>query len=147
MKASDVALRGRMLVAGEVVTRGAKGVEEFRTGRRRVIRGTTPKGRFFELIVKVRRRGDWQGSTADGDPSMASTSTFWVFVDLSSDTEGPRFFVAPDHWVRSDIEQDHAAYLEKHGGRRAESQESVHHAIEPWRVAPWENRWDLLDLV
>jgi len=111
-----------------------------------MLRGRSADNRQFEVIVKVRRSGDWQGSTNDGDPAKALPHVFWIFVDLRVGVDAPRYFIAPDAWVRADIQTDHAAYLSSHGGRRAEKDSSTHHAIEPWRVAEWADRWDLLNL-
>ncbi|MBA4159680.1 MAG: hypothetical protein H0X65_19720 [Gemmatimonadetes bacterium] len=47
---------------------------------------------------------------------------------------------------RRNIHEAHQEYLHRHGGRRAVTQDSDHHAIQPHRVRAWRDRWDLLDL-
>lgn len=141
---TDVPRLGRRLVAGEMVVRGLSCVSEFRAEHRVMLSARRPDGGQATVIVKVRRSGDWQATTNDGRPEKTRRDRYWVFVDLSNGEASPEYFIAPDEWVRDDIQRDHAAYLQRHGGERAESQESTHHAIESWRVAEWANRWDLL---
>jgi hypothetical protein len=143
---TDIPRLGRKLVAGELVTRGAGCVEEMTALNRRMLRARTPSGESIEIIVKVRRSGTWQASTNDGDPSKSSDNVFWIFVDLENGPQSPRYFVAEDRWVREDILKHHSAYLERHGGRRAESEDSTHHAVQPARIVAWEDRWDILGL-
>jgi hypothetical protein len=146
MHNANLQLLSRLLVAGELVTRGARCVEEFTAQHRRMLRARNASGELVELIVKARRAGTWQASTNDGNPGKASPSVFWIFVDLEGGAEAPRYFIAPDVWVRKDIEAHHQAYLERHGGQRAISKDSTHHALQPHRLTPWEDRWDQLRL-
>jgi hypothetical protein len=103
-------------------------------------------GRRVAVRVKTRRSGTWQGSVSDGAANPATThpETFWVFVDIERGKDAAEFFIAPDDWVRHDIYREHQVYLARHGGVRAESPESNHHAIQPRRVRQWRDRWDLL---
>jgi hypothetical protein len=71
-------------------------------------------------------------------------SAFWVFVDLAE--RQPAFYVAPEWWVRNDIYEAHRAYLARHGGHRAQTEDSTYHAIQPDRVHQWRDRWDQLEL-
>jgi hypothetical protein len=99
------------------------------------------------IILKTRSSGTWQGSTTDGDLDKADSNTFWIFVDLSdSAISQVDFYVVPDRWMRQNIAEYHAAYLARHGGRRAIAQDSTHHAIHAERISAWRNRWDLLGI-
>lgn len=142
----ELPIVGRRIVGGELVTRGAQCVEEFTSQNRRMLRGNTRSGSEFEIIVKVRRSGTWQASTNDGDPSRASDRVFWLFLDIEDGVSSPKYYVVPDAWIRSDILNHHAAYLEKHGGERPVAKASTHHAIQKWRLTEWRDRWDLLGL-
>jgi hypothetical protein len=42
---------------------------------------------------------------------------FWIFVDIGP--QRPEYYIAPAWWVQNDIHVHHAAYLAKHGGKRA----------------------------
>jgi hypothetical protein len=142
----DLPLLGRKLVSGELVTRGARCVEEFTGLNRRMIRGRSQTGKQFDLIVKVRRSGTWQVSVTDGDPSKSAANTYWVFVDVESGHVRPKFFIVTDIWVREDILHHHTEYLARHGGMRAISPKSNHHALQGKRILQWEDRWDVLGL-
>lgn len=138
--------RGRMIAATELARRGAR-VEEVRDGRRRLLSATVPGASSSVLLrVKARTGGTWQGDTRDGVPNPVppSTPTFWLFVDLS--TVRPAFYVVPDDWMRRDIYADHQRYLQRHGGQRAHTLDSTHHAIQLKRIAEWRDRWDLVGL-
>lgn len=137
--------RGRSSVINELENRGAGSLSEERQGMRRLIRFRSPDGRTLRVIVKARRSGAWQGSIRDADPSRANPNTFWIFVDLENPAR-PLFHIAPDPWVRNDIAQRHDEYLARHGGQRAVTKDSQHHAIQYTRIKPWRGRWDLLGL-
>jgi hypothetical protein len=42
----------------------------------------------------------------------------------------------------NDIHQAHLDYLDKHGGHRAQNDESTHHAISVKRIAGWKDNWE-----
>jgi hypothetical protein len=48
--------------------------------------------------------------------------------------------------MEDDIYSAHQDYLMRHGGRRAENNDSKHHAIRLDRVQQWEGRWDILGI-
>ena len=139
------AQHGRALVVRELASRGAT-VRDTAQGQIRFLEITSPGGGRARVRVKTRRSGTWQASASQGrsEPAPAEVPTFWVFVDVSS--ERPAFYVAPDGWVRRDIAAEHARYLDRHGGRRAENVDSDHHAIQLPRIERWRDRWDLLGL-
>ena len=138
------AAKGRSVLAAELLRRGAQEVIEITGKGRRLLRVVDRAGRRLQLIVKTRTAGTWQAVSTDGDLSRVTPNTFWVFVDLENGPKAPRFFIAPDAWVRADILKHHQAYLAKYGGHRAVNDESTHHAVQPERVRKWMNRWDLI---
>jgi hypothetical protein len=142
----DTAEMGRYLVAAELVTRGGRCVEEDTGLHRRLLAVRNHTGDRLTVIVKTRLSGTWQASINDGDITKAAPNTFWIFVDLAGDEARPAFFIAPDVWVRSDVSVHHQEYLDRHGGHRAETEDSVHHAIPLERIHSWIDRWDLLNL-
>ena len=136
--------RGEDAVLAEIERRGGASVEAV-PGRRRelkMIRG----GQEYTLRVKARRSGTWQSKTTEGELRAAETNLtrVWVFVDLAE--RPPGFYVAPEWWVRNDIHEAHRAYLARHGGHRAENEDSTHHAIQRGRITQWRDRWDLIGL-
>jgi hypothetical protein len=143
---SDVAQRGRDLVIEQLQRRGTSGTEVM-DGRTRLIRVTSPRtGRTFMIRPKTRTGGTWQTTITLGTPSEEpeAESSYWVFVDLA--TRPAEFYIAPDWWVRNDIHHNHQAHLRRHGGHRAKTASSTHHAIQKGRIADWHGRWDLLGL-
>lgn len=135
----------RALVAKELASRGALEVGEVRDKNRRLLEFFGAEGGRGTVIVKCRRSGTWQASSNDGDLAKADKKTHWVFVDLQ-DVTRPAYHVMPDLWIRENIRRHHDAYLQRHGGHRAVSDDSTHHAIQPARIREWLGRWDLLGL-
>jgi hypothetical protein len=143
----SVAEMGRAAVTGAIERRGAR-VKEIRQGNLVFLEATRPgAAERIRFRVKTRTGGTWQGSIRDGDPDPAPAipPTFWVFVDLKN-PRTPDFYIAPDDWVRRDIHAAHQVYLDRHGGERAFSKDSTHHAIQLRRIVQWRNRWDLSGL-
>jgi hypothetical protein len=66
-----------------------------------------------------------------------------VFVDLGG---APRYWIVPDGWIRNDIHEAHQQYLNKHGGHRAQNDDSNHHSINESRLEHWHNKWDILGI-
>jgi hypothetical protein len=143
----NVALQGRTLVMDEIERRGARA--NLVRNRHLVLLEVTRPGAAERVLVRVKTRtgGTWQGSIRDGDPDPAPhiPATFWAFVDLT-DPRSPAFYIAPDDWVRRDIHAAHQEYLGRHGGERAISKDSTHHAIQLPRILQWRDRWDLIGL-
>jgi len=145
--AVGTARRGRELVAERLRARGAL-VDEItvppRSHRLRV-RGTRA-GTTVLVAVRARTTGTWQtqaslGTPAPGDPPG---DAFWLLVDLGA--APAEFYVVPEWWMLDDIHRVHSHYLAEHGGRRAQTPGSDHHAISTARVSEWRDRWDLLGL-
>ena len=138
------AREGHLFVAAELTRRGADAVElpsEPGTDVRAAV-----GGRSVELTVRSRRTGDWQVRASLGEPRSENPDEahYWAFVDLGDRPGPPAYFIAPDWWVRNDIDLAHREYLSRHGGQRARSPESDHHRITTKRVEQWRDRWDLL---
>ncbi len=65
-----------------------------------------------------------------------------IFVDLTG--EAPDFYIAPAEWVRADVTQHNAAWLESKGGIRPRHPDSDHAGVEIDRIRRWHQRWDVL---
>ena len=137
------AVLGRGIAAKRLTSEGVRNVREATDFNRRVLRGRTPSGRELTFIVKSRTSGTWQGTINDGYARPPRRSgVLWIFVDL--EPIPPEFYLVPDDWMRRDIHEAHQEYLRRHGGERAQSPDSTHHAIQTHRVAAWKDRWELL---
>lgn len=103
--------------------------------------------RTVTIQVKAKSGGrDWQTSTTRGRPRAPEDepTRFWIMVDLAP--EAPTYYVMPEWWIQNNIHEAHAAYLARHGGQRARSTESTHHAIQIDRIDPWRDHWNLLGI-
>lgn len=104
----------------------------------------------IQIRVKTKRgKGNWHSKTSEGravEKLPENESSFWVFVNLNDYNSPPQFWIVPDSWMRNDIHTAHEQYLAKHGGRRAENDQSDHHSIDEKRLAQWEGRWDILKI-
>ena len=117
-------------------------------GRRTEIHATSPDGRALAIRVKTKRAGTWQPSLREADPRLADDQRdrFWIFADLGNQSSRPTYYVVPEPWIQSDIRATHREYLDRHGGHRAETPDSQHHAVEEGRIKEWEERWEILRL-
>ena len=143
----STAERGRRLVIVELQQRGVT-TTVLRRGNLILLEIRSPDdGRRIQLRVKTRTSGTWQGSIrdADADPPAPHPDLYWIFVEVESGGR-PGFFIVPDQWMRRDIHQAHQKYLQRHGGVRAVTADSTHHAIEARRILQWRDRWDLLGI-
>jgi hypothetical protein len=144
-----VARAGKDLVLGELRRRGASIDERAKLMAPFSIAVTnTDHTRTVYVRVKTKTRDDWQTSIVEEKPGPAgdpkAEDHFWVFVDLGAEDEAPRFWVAPNGWVLRDIYVHHQKYLEAHGGQRARTLDSTHHAIPEARLDAWQDKWNLL---
>ena len=144
----QVGRAGEHFVAGEILRRG---------GHASTFAGNMPdidvlaadkqQDRTAWIQVKTKRSGrSWQTTTARGEERHPERDPvrFWVLVDLASGD--PEYYIVPEWWMANDIHEAHTSYLERHGGQRARSKDSTHHAIPVSRVAEWRGRWDLLGI-
>jgi len=146
MGALDVAERGIELAIQELRNRGAS-VERTNEGRSRNLLNVVGSiERQTTVYVKTRRTGTWHSTVGRGSlrTKPLDERRFWMFVDLTSDP--PKFFVAPESWVETNIYETHNAFLERHGGQRPRNPRSTHHGIGTDRITEWQDRWDLLGL-
>lgn len=138
------AKRARVLVRRWLDEHGWTIVEQ-RDGGITYLQATSRSGRNIQVRIKARTSGTWQATVGSGQQlgGGSGVQTFWVFVDLGAAPVA--FYVAPDAWVRRDIRKAHEAYLAKWGGRRAQNNDSKHHAIALPRIVEWRDRWDQLE--
>ncbi|MFP3882944.1 MAG: hypothetical protein ACLFWH_11595 [Actinomycetota bacterium] len=145
----QVARAGQHYVAAELHRRGANARFEPNAPETHILASNTAKTRTVALRIKTKRKGNWHAQIqdwADLPPEVAETR-FWIFVDLTDDPHRrPQFYIVPERWIQDDIDRTHAQYLERHGGRRPQTQESKHHSIDEERIEQWADRWDLLGL-
>lgn len=138
---------GRNYVAAELHRRAA---EDVVIGQKRsepdVRASNHDRSRTVEITVKAKTRGDWQPSIDSGHPRQPEEdpTEFWVLVDLGR--QAPIYFVMPSWWIENNIYEVHQAYLARHGGHRAVTDESKHHGLAQERVEEWRNRWDILGI-
>lgn len=107
------------------------------------------ESRTVYIQVKTKRGGKtWHSSILGSQPmtSKFDELNYWVFVDLGSFDEQPRFWIVPDWWIKDNIYTTHQAYLNRHGGRRANNPDSTHHAIEEKRLIEWLGAWKILGI-
>jgi hypothetical protein len=148
LSSQQVAYAGEHFVAAEIHRRGGYAVT-FSGNMRGIdlLASDAQHHRKVSIQVKTRRAGSWHANIARDAHPRAEDPTeekFWVFVDL--EPEQPEYYVAPAWWVENDIYEHHAAYLDKHGGRRAVNNESQHHAIPLKRLTAWRDRWDVVSI-
>ena len=141
---------GRQKVEAELLKRGAATVTTTSRGRRRTYLLATNSNhtRTVELRIKARRKGSWHATTDDAKPAARpprseDIKSYWVLVHFS---DAPRYWIVPDWWIRNDIHHAHQQYLQKHGGHRAENDDTNHHSIEERRLQQWQDRWDVLGI-
>ncbi len=107
------------------------------------------ESRTVHIQVKTKRGGKtWHSSIVGSHPTAkkADEIIFWVFVDLGGFDEHPRFWIAPDWWVKDNIFKVHQEYLNKHGGKRPGNPDSTHHAIDEKKLSEWQGRWEILGI-
>lgn len=139
---------GEHLVTGEILRRGGYATPfAGNMPHVDVMAADKDQTRTVWIQVKTKRGGRvWQTSTTKGQPRAVEdvTDRFWVLVDLA--VEDPEYYVVPEWWMQNDIYTAHHQYLKQHGGQRAKSPDSTHHAITIARVQEWRDRWDLLEI-
>lgn len=146
----QVSRAGEHFVAAELHRRGAYAVTfAGNMPRIDILATNTEQTRTAAIQVKTMTARTWQTSITRGrkreEPTEEETH-FWIFVELKKPPSQPDFYVVPEWWIENDIHRAHGAYLAKHGGQRAISKESTHHAIKRSRIDQWLDRWDLLAL-
>jgi hypothetical protein len=114
-----------------------------------ILASDVQRTRTVSIQVKTKTTGTWHTSIQRGRPreEEPDETNFWIFVDIGKDPEArPSFFIVPGWWIENSIHVEHAAYLARHGGERARSAASTHHAIAVSRLKGWRERWDLLGI-
>jgi hypothetical protein len=114
-----------------------------------ILAANTGQTRTAAIQVKTMTARTWQTSITRGREREEPTQEdahFWIFVELKNPPAQPDFYVVPEWWIENDIYRAHGEYLAKHGGQRARTRKSTHHAIKRSRIEQWRGRWDLLGL-
>jgi hypothetical protein len=147
----QVSRAGEHFVAAELHRRGAYAVTfAGNMPRIDILATNTEQTHTAAIQVKTMTAGTWQTSITRGqkreEPTEEETH-FWIFVELKNPPAPPHFFVVPEWWIENDIYGAHKDYLAKHGGKRAITEGSTHHAIKRSRVEQWRDRWDVLGLL
>jgi hypothetical protein len=145
----QVGRAGEYFVAAELIRRGAYAVTfAGNMPEIDILAADAAQTRTVAIQVKTRRSGSWQTRLREWtvrDPEIAARR-FWVFVDLARPGVLPAYYIVPERWIQRDIDEHHAAYLARHGGRRARSPGSDHHSIALTRITQWQDRWDQLGI-
>lgn len=144
----QVSSEGRSFVESELRKRGAGSVTSEGTRKIYLQASNSDRNRTIQIQVKTKRKGNWHSNTDEAEeietpPNPKDVRKFWVFVDLS---DGQRYWVVPDWWMRNDIHEAHQAYLARYGGRRAKTQDSNHHSIDEKRLEQWQDKWESLGI-
>ena len=141
---------GGHLVVAELLRRGVGDVTyDDRQRSPEIVATDTTQSRAVTLRIKTKTTGDWQTTTALGEPREPDNdeTSFWVLVDIGTDPDrAPTFHVVPDWWMRNYIHWELQNHLRRHGGTRPNTPGSNHCAIKPADVAAWHGRWDTLGL-
>ena len=130
----------------EIERRGGTDVVEHKEGNKRFITFTGLDGKHYEVTTRSKAKGTWQTSITYGKPRKENVleNEFWLFIDLTFDS--PKFYPVPLWWISNDIYEKFQALLKKHGGHRKYNDNSIHHAIQLYRIKRWENRWSNIGL-
>ncbi|QLU67703.1 hypothetical protein [Citrobacter sp. wls718] len=137
---------GQLMVLQKLTSLGASNAIVQKEGNRSSITFDAPNGKTYKVTTRAKTSGTWQTSTnyAAQCALDKKDNAFWVFVDLGR--EPNIFYITPLSWIRNDIYEAHLAYLDKHGGHRAQNDESTHHSISVKRIAGWKNAWGEMGL-
>ena len=132
---------GQLAVLHKLTSLGARNIVVQKEGNKSFILFEAPNGKTCKVTTRSKKAGTWQTTTnyAAQCTLDKKDNAFWVFVDLGR--EPNTFYITPLSWIRNDIYEAHLAYLDKHGGHRAQNDESTHHSISVKRIAGWKNAW------
>lgn len=135
---------GQLMVLQKLTSLGASNAIVQKEGNRSSITFDAPNGKTYKVTTRAKTSGTWQTSTnyAAQCTLDKNDNEFWVFIDLGR--EPNTFYVTPLSWIRNDIYTAYMGYLEKHGGHRAQNDESTHHSISVKRIADWKDAWGLM---
>src|SRR3954447_8537060 len=96
---------GGHLVVAELLRRGVGDVAcDDRQRSSEIVATDTTQSRAVTLRIKTKTTGDWQTTTALGEPRQPDNdeTSFWVLVDIGTDPDrAPTFHVVPDWWMRN----------------------------------------------
>jgi Holliday junction resolvase-like predicted endonuclease len=143
----QVAYAGENFVAAEIHRRGGYAVT-FSGNMKGIdlLASDVEHDRVISIQVKTKTAGTWQTTIKHGKKQKEpeDVSKFWIFVDLGKDD--PEYYIVPAWWIENDIHVAHDQYLAEHGGHRAKTDTSTHHAIPVKRIQEWKDSWDTLGI-
>ncbi|EDW2259383.1 hypothetical protein [Salmonella enterica] len=115
-------------------------------GKKEHITFLAPTGKRYKITTRAKKSGTWQTSINYGVvcPDNPNESEFWVFIDLSDETEV--FYITPLSWIKNNIHKVHSEYLARNNGHRAINNNSPHHSISEERIERWKGEWSLIGL-
>jgi hypothetical protein len=141
---------GEHYVAAELRRRGAYAVTfSGNMPEIDILASDVRRTRTVSIQVKTKTAGTWQTSTRRGRPrdEESGGTEFWIFVDIGKNPDArPTYYIVPAWWMENSIHVEHEAYIARHGGQRARTPTSTHHAIAASRLAQWRDRWDFLGI-
>ncbi|QLK62016.1 hypothetical protein GE278_15055 [Enterobacteriaceae bacterium Kacie_13] len=137
---------GQLRVLQKLTSFGARNAIVQKKGNRSFITFDAPSGKTYKVTTRAKTSGTWQTSTnyAAHCTLDKNDNEFWVFIDLGRKPNS--FYITPLSWIRNDIYEAYRDYLEKHGGHRAQNDESTHHAISVKRITDWKDAWGMMGL-
>jgi hypothetical protein len=150
LNTQQVGRAGEHFVAAELHRRGAYAVTfSGNMPEIDILASDVTRRRTVAIQVKTKTAGTWQTLITRGRRRRRKPdeTDFWVFVDLGKDPEvRPDYFVTPRWWIENSIYKRHQEYLVRHGGHRARTPESKHHAIPLSAIEEWRECWDSLGI-
>jgi hypothetical protein len=85
----------------------------------------TADGKTAQVNSRRMPGSPWQ---FNADHPVVDDAVAVIFVDLTGNA--PDFYIAPGQWVRNDVKQHHAAWLESKGGTRPRNPASNHTGVD-----------------
>ena len=151
-----VGATGEYLVAAELSRRGLIATTFTGNVPHYDIIASDDVGHHVSIQVKASRSGSWQfanitnfceinfsgkrQNVGKGKPSPIKRLVF-VFVRVDADGDDD-FFVLTWRQLRNLLVKQHREYLERHGGIRPKSWDSLHAGIVESSLGPYRDKWD-----
>ncbi|NTZ42138.1 hypothetical protein G7A66_03320 [Altererythrobacter sp. SALINAS58] len=116
-------------------------------------------GRTLGVQVKSAREGSWHLNasryleielakdiqTVKGVHAELDEDLIYIFVKLGDAAGEDRLYLLTQGDLAGLVEDQHTAYLHKHGGRRPRAPGSFHSALNETQLAPWSDNWALIE--
>lgn len=124
-----------------------RGVQVGSMHMRRVDLSITATSRRPGVWIRVTAKSapNWQVQL-DREPPRAPRGIRYIrlFVDISDQAGGPRFWITRASWTFDRIREGHKRYLARHNGKRPINPNSRHATMTEDSLAKWADRWDLI---